>query len=113
MKAKARTKRYTIRAVVFQEGDWLCVQCLEYDLATQAKNLPQLYKAFNRLIIGHIALRVRHNQRPFAGLARAPQKYWTMFRRSRLALPTQTFRLKTQGFVVRPSEFRVAPPTAA
>lgn len=116
MKAKPSIKRYTIRAVVFQEGDWLCVQCLEYDLVTQAKSLPQLYKAFHRLIIGHIAVRVRHKQQPFTGLAPAPQKYWAMFRRSRLTLPAQMFSFngaKTQGFVVRPPELRVAPPTAA
>ena len=91
MKTKASTKRYTVRAVVFQEGDWLCVQCLEYDLVTQVKSLPQLYKAFRRLIVGHIALRLQHSQQPFAGLSRAPRKYWKMFQRSRLALPTQIF----------------------
>ena len=113
MKTKASTKRYTVRAVVFQEGDWLCVQCLEYDLVTQAKSLPQLYKAFRRLIVGHIALRLQHSQQPFAGLSRAPRKYWKIFQRSRLALPTQMFTLRTRGFVVRPSELRVAPSRAA
>ena len=66
------------------------MQCLEYDLVTQAKSLPQLYKAFRRLIVGHIALRLQHSQ-PFAGLSRAPRKYWKIFQRSRLALPTQIF----------------------
>ncbi|MGH7388770.1 MAG: hypothetical protein ACREM3_04845 [Candidatus Rokuibacteriota bacterium] len=38
MKARRRAARkIAIRAVVFQEGDWLCVQCLEYDLPTQAR----------------------------------------------------------------------------
>src|SRR5438128_8437533 len=60
MGAKVRTARkYAIRAVVFQEGDWLCAQCLEYDLVAQAKSLPRLYEALRRLIIGHIAVRAR------------------------------------------------------
>ena len=74
MGAKVRTARkYAIRAVVFQEGDWLCAQCLEYDLVAQAKSLPRLYEALRRLIIGHIAVRARHRQQPFLGLPRAPQ----------------------------------------
>jgi hypothetical protein len=116
VKTKVFKKRYTIRAVVFQEGDWLCVQCLEYDLVAQAKSLPKLSRAFHQLIMGHIAVRIRHKQQPFEGLARAPQKYWKMFQRSRLALPTEMFSLngvKKHGFVVRPPELRVAPPTAA
>jgi hypothetical protein len=28
-------RKYSVRAVVFQEGEWLCAQCLEYDLAVQ------------------------------------------------------------------------------
>ena len=35
-------RKYAIRAVVFQEGEWLCAQCLEYDLVAQAKSLQQL-----------------------------------------------------------------------
>ena len=46
MGARARTaKKYAIRAVVFQEGEWLCAQCLEYDLVAQAKSLRQLSRA--------------------------------------------------------------------
>jgi len=93
MGVKARiARKYTLRAVVFQEGDWLCAQCLEYDLVAQAKSLPRLYEALRRLIIGHIAVRARHRQQPFLGLPRAPQKYWDMFERSRLALPAPMFR---------------------
>ena len=117
MGVKARiARKYTLRAVVFQEGDWLCAQCLEYDLVAQAKSLPRLYEALRRLIIGHIAVRARHRQQPFLGLPRAPQKYWDMFERSRLALPAPMFRgsaLRAHGVVVPPPEVRVAAPSAA
>ena len=117
MGSKARTaKRYAIRAVVFQEGEWLCAQCLEYDLVAQAKTLQQLSRALQRLIVGHVAVRLHHKQQPFRDLPRAPEKYWTMFRRSRLALPAPMFRLgalRSRGIVVAPPQIRIAAPSAA
>lgn len=116
MKSKRRARRkYAIRAVVFQEGEWLCAQCLEYDLVAQAKSLPKLCRALQRLVIGHVAVRLQHGQRPFRDLPRAPAKYWTMFRESRLAIPAPMFKLgvlKTRGVVVAP-QVRIAVPSAA
>ena len=117
MGTRARTaKKYAIRAIVFQEGEWLCAQCLEYDLVAQAKSLQQLSKALQRLIVGHVAVRLRHKQQPFCDLPRAPEKYWAMFRRSRLTLPAPMFRLgalKSHGVVVAPPQIRIAAPSAA
>ncbi|PYN26570.1 MAG: hypothetical protein DMD99_05180 [Candidatus Rokuibacteriota bacterium] len=109
-------RKYAIRAVVFQEGDWLCARCLEYDLVVQAKNLQQLSRALQRLILGHIAVRLRHKQQPFRDLPRAPEKYWAMFRRSRLKLPAPLFKLgvlRSRGVVVAPPQVRVAASSAA
>jgi hypothetical protein len=117
MGAKARMRRrYAVRAVIFQEGEWLCAQCLEYDLVAQAKSLQELLKAFERLIVGHITVRLRHKQQPFRDLPRAPKKYWTLFRRSRLALPAPTFRigaLRSRGVIVAAPEVRIAALDAA
>ena len=117
MATKARTRRkYAIRAVIFQEGEWLCAQCLEYDLVAQAKSLPQLVKALERLLVSHIAVRLRHKQQPFRDLPRAPAKYWTLFRRSRLALPAPTFRVegsRGRDVVVAAAEVRIAALDAA
>jgi hypothetical protein len=117
MGTRARTaKRYAIRAVVFQEGEWLCAQCLEYNLVAQAKSLQQLSKALQRLIVGHVAVRLHHKQQPFRDLPRAPEKYWAMFRRSRLILPAPMFRLgalKARGVVVAPPQLRIAAASAA
>jgi hypothetical protein len=117
MKSKTRAQRkYAIRAVVFQEGEWLCAQCLEYDLVAQAKSLPKLCRALQRLVVGHVAVRLHHGQRPFRDLPRAPARYWTMFRESRLAIPGPMFKLgalKTRGVVVAPPQVRIAVPSAA
>jgi hypothetical protein len=109
-------RKYVIRAVVFQEGEWLCAQCLEYNLVAQAKNLKQLSRALQRLIVAHVAVRLRHKQPPFRDLPRAPEKYWAMFRRSRLNLPAPMFKIsafRSRGIVVAPPRVRVAAPSAA
>ncbi|PYN26573.1 MAG: hypothetical protein DMD99_05195 [Candidatus Rokuibacteriota bacterium] len=101
-------KKYAVRAVVFQEG--------QYDLVVQAKSLQQLSRALQRLIIGHVAVRARHKQQPFRDLPRAPEKYWAMFRRSRLKLPAPMFKLgvlKSHGVIVAPPQVRIAAPSAA
>jgi hypothetical protein len=117
MKAKRRVpRRIAIRALVFQEGDWVSARCLEYDLATQARTLPRLYESLRRLILGHIAVRLHQNQRPFEGLKPAPSKYWNMFERSKIPLSDDTrcfTPVRSNGFVVLPPKLRVAPPEAA
>ena len=117
MSSKSRAPRkYAVRAVVFQEGEWLCAQCLEYDLMVQAQNLQQLSRALQKLILGHIVVRLRHKQQPFRDLPRAPEKYWAMFRRSRLKLPAPMFKLgvlRSRGVVVAPPQIRIAAPSAA
>src|SRR5437867_8985651 len=109
-------KKYVIRAIVFQEGEWLCAQCLEYNLVAQAKSLKQLSRALQRLIVAHVAVRLRHKQQPFRDLPRAPEKYWAMFKRSRLKLPAPLFKLgvlRSRGVVVGPPQVRVAASSAA
>jgi hypothetical protein len=117
MRSRARTaKRYAIRAIVFQDGEWLCARCLEYGFVVQAKTLPRLSRALQLFLIGHIAVRLRHNQRPFHDLRRAPEKYWAMFRQSRLRLPAPMFKigvLKANGVVVAPPQIRIAAPSVA
>ena len=117
MKTKRQVPReIAIRALVFQDGDWLSVRCLEYDLATQARTLPRLYASLRRLILGHISVRLHHNHRPFEGLKPAPRKYWDMFERSKIPLSDEGLSftpVKSNGFVVPPPRLRVAPPEAA
>ncbi len=64
-----------LRVVIFQEGEWLCTHCLEYDLATRAKSLDDLRYDLERMIVGHIAISLKHGLKPFHNLRRAPEKY--------------------------------------
>ncbi|MDP3768257.1 MAG: hypothetical protein Q8S13_09590 [Dehalococcoidia bacterium] len=103
-----------LRVVVFQEGDWLCAQCLEYDLGTQARTLEALLADLQRVIWGHIAICAENDLKPFSMLRRAPKKYWDMFRRSKICLPPHTFGFKVsrRGVKLPRPEIRVAPVAA-
>ncbi len=68
-----------ISAVVFQEEGWLVAQCLEYDIAAQAKTLKDLEYELGRLLIAHIVLNTDAELVPFDALPPAPQIYWEMF----------------------------------
>jgi hypothetical protein len=99
-----------LRIVIFQEGQWLCGHCLEYDLATQARNLDDLLYDLERMIVGHIVLSLENGVKPLRNGRRAPEKYWLMFRRSKIALPRPRFGAKTKrrGIRVPTPEIRVA-----
>jgi len=99
-----------LRIVIFQEGEWLCAHCLEYDFATQAKKLDDLRYDLERMIVGHIAISLENGLKPFRNIRRAPEKYWTMFEQSKISLPQQSFglRIKKRGVKIPTPEIRVA-----
>jgi hypothetical protein len=100
-----------LRVVIFQEGDWLCAHCLEYDFATQAKSLDALRLDLDRMIVGHVEVSLAHGLKPFANRRRAPERYWALFRRSRIILPPQRLgiKVKQRGVTIPTPEIRVAP----
>lgn len=68
-----------ISAVLFQEDGWWVGQCLQYDIAAQAKTLPQLHSEMARALVGHAVACLTEGLQPFDCLDPAPQKYWVMF----------------------------------
>ncbi len=110
VKLQIAMRNRRLRVVIFQEGEWLCAHGLEYDFATQAKSLRELRYELERMIAGQIAISLKHGLRPFQNVGRAPEKYWKMFRRSKISLPSQTFgfRIKKRGITVPIPEIRVA-----
>jgi hypothetical protein len=107
----AEVRNGKLRIVIFQEGEWLCAHCLEYDFATQAKRLDDLRYDLERMIAGHIAISLKNGLKPFASVRRAPDKYWQLFRRSKISLPLTSFgfTIKRRGIKVPTPEVRVAP----
>src|SRR3990172_7763037 len=74
VKLRTTVRNGRLRVVIFQEGEWLCAHCLEYDFATQAKSLSDLQSGLERLIAGHIAISLKHGLKPFRNVQQAPAR---------------------------------------
>jgi hypothetical protein len=68
-----------IRAVVFRAGEWWVAQCLEYDLATQARRLEDLPRELRRLLNVQILASLESGIEPFEGFSKAPTRFWKMY----------------------------------
>jgi len=75
----SRMKTFRIRAVLFKEADWWCAQCLEYDIATQAKSIPELKAEIEKTLTIHVELAAERGHEPFAYLPKAPERYFQMY----------------------------------
>ena len=107
-----------VRVVVFQEDDWVCAQCLEYDIAAQGKTLDDCLYELDRLIAAHIAISVEHGLEPLRNLKPAPRRFWDWFESSKIPLSSARFPFTAEdfdrhGIVVKPVQVRVAQPQAA
>lgn len=110
--------RVSVRVVVFQDGDRVCAQCLEYDIAAQGKTLDDCLYELDRLIAGHIAISIEHGLVPLQGVKPAPRRFWDWYERSKILLPANRFPFTAEDFdrhgvVVEPAQVRVAQPQAA
>jgi hypothetical protein len=76
----------TIHAVAFHHGEWWIVQCLEYDIATQARTLDELLVEAERILVGYLIVGEKENREPFASVPRAPKRFWEMYERARTKL---------------------------
>ena len=93
------TKKIQIRAVIFKEGDWWVGQCLEHDIAAQAKTPKELAYQIQRSIVGHLVVSKQEGLVPFKKLPKAPGKYWKLFTNS-LHLSPENFKFKSPGLKV-------------
>jgi hypothetical protein len=75
-------KKFLIHAVLFKEADWWCAQCLEYDIATQAKSIEALKAELEHALIIHMELAAERGAEPFANLPPAPQRFFDMYHTS-------------------------------
>ena len=69
-----------IHAIVFRKGELLVAQCLEYDIATQAQDLKALFYEIERILAAHVLVAGKDGAEPFAGIPRAPNRFWAMYK---------------------------------
>ncbi len=67
-----------LNLLIFKEDDWWIVQCLEYDIAVQARTLSDVQYEFQRVLVGRIRMAEQLNINPFEDLAPAPSGYLQM-----------------------------------
>jgi len=105
----------SIHTIIYQMGSAdsaqvLCAQVLEFNIGAQAPTLRQLYRRLYRAIVGHIAVRRAHGMEPYADLPPVPEKYWEMYKRSKVPLPLQVIRVPSERAKAKISvEMKVAP----
>lgn len=83
----------TIRAVVFQEGDWWIIHFLEYDLATAVRRVEDASKEVERFLTVQIAASLECGIEPFHGFSPAPRRYWRMFEAAETRMDTVQLKL--------------------
>ena len=74
--------KQTIRVLMLEgkdAGEGWSAQCLEYDVAMQAKTMTDLIYEVNRVLIGNMIVSKELGLKPFASLKRAPPVYWQLF----------------------------------
>lgn len=83
-----------VQVVVFREGDWWVGQCLEYDIAAQAKTLSDLHYEVGRLLVAHYAVAAERGRRPFEDVPPAPERYWRLFNQAKSRLEREPVRFQ-------------------
>jgi len=71
---------YQIHAVAFRSGSCWVAQCLEYDIATQAKSFRELLYEVERILVAHVLVARGEGADPFAGIPKAPKRFWEMYK---------------------------------
>lgn len=59
--------------------EWWIAQCLEYDIATQARSLEDAFYDLERMLVARMVTGQELGVDPFAGLAPAPAECWEKF----------------------------------
>jgi hypothetical protein len=102
----------TLRAVIFKSGNLWFGQCLEHDIAAQAKTPQELPYQLERAIVGHMVIAVDNGLAAFKNVPPAPDRYWKMFARGLDLKPLKDQKFRVQGLSATPPqpELRLSDP---
>jgi hypothetical protein len=71
----ATMQQWTLRVLLFREGANWVAQCLDFDIAAQARTLEQVKAAFCRAFVCQVVIALEHKQEPLADMRPAPSWY--------------------------------------
>jgi hypothetical protein len=108
-------QHFTLRAVIFKDGEVWVGQCLEYDITAQAKTPQELPLELERSIVAHFMIAGTEGLRPFEHVRRAPERFWGMFERGmeiKLEPEHHAFQIKGLSEPLPVPELRLSDPVA-
>lgn len=73
------TGEFKLKVVMFADDEWWIAQCLDFDIAVQARRIEDLPYELERTLIGRIMVAADLGLNPFSGLPKAPSRYWDMY----------------------------------
>jgi hypothetical protein len=93
---KRRGSGYNLSVLFIEEPRGWSAQVLDYDIATQAASLEELFYEVERILLAYIALAAEEKHAPFEGIPPAPKKYWEVFEKSPFVMrdPNEGLRIK-------------------
>ena len=71
-----------LSVLLLKESDNWVAQCLEYDVATQAKTIQEAIKSFKETFINQLILYFDIDEDPLQVLEPAPKYYWDLFEKA-------------------------------
>jgi hypothetical protein len=81
-----KSRAYKVSVLFIEDSVGWSAQALEYDIATQADTLEKLFHEVERILVGYVALANADGHPPFEGIPPAPQRYWEVFRNSKISM---------------------------
>jgi hypothetical protein len=72
-------KGLTINVIAYQEGDVWIAQGVELDISARAKTPDAVPEAFSKAVAKTLMVSIGLDEKPFAGIGRAPKRFQDMF----------------------------------
>lgn len=85
------TETKTISVLIERDEEWWIAQCVEHDLATQARTLDDLHQEIQRMLIAHVAACEEEGIEPFQ-IPPAPPEVRERFERAKFAVVARGVR---------------------
>lgn len=76
----------SLRVLLIEEDGGWSAQCLEYDIAAQAKTLAGLRHEFEKTFMSYVIIDTHSKGETFKQLGQAPREYFDLFERSDMKL---------------------------
>jgi hypothetical protein len=70
--------------LVLREGEFLVIQCLEYDVAAQGRSIDEVVIDVERAFLGQLVAYMEIGEDPYSKLGKAPEFYWEKWKKAEI-----------------------------